>query len=118
MKKNPFTTSNQARNTLEEVGISLSKSTIKRCFHEGKYKGFIARCKPLVTLKNRKDRKHVKKKIIIKLSDQLVACSGEYVEYGEDREGLIIQSIPYLLSYMVVAVLWHEHVWLLIETVF
>ena len=50
---------------LEEVGISLSKSTIRRRLHECKYRGCTTRCKPLVTLKNRKDRleftrKHLK----------------------------------------------------------
>ncbi len=28
VKKNPFTTSSQEKNTLQEVGVSLSKSTI------------------------------------------------------------------------------------------
>lgn len=66
VKRNPFTTANQVKNTLEEVGVSLSKSTIKRRLHENKYRGFTARCKPLISLKNRKARldfakKHLKK---------------------------------------------------------
>lgn len=62
VKKNP----RQVKNTLEEVGVSLSKSRIKRCLHECKYRGFTTKCKPLVTFKNRKARldfarKHLKK---------------------------------------------------------
>ncbi len=45
IKKNPFTTSSQVNNTLQEVGVSLSKSTIKRRLHESKYRGFTTRCK-------------------------------------------------------------------------
>ncbi len=39
VKKNPFTTSSQEKNTLQEVGVSPSKSTIKRRLHESKYRG-------------------------------------------------------------------------------
>ncbi|XP_075437068.1 uncharacterized protein LOC142474739 isoform X2 [Ascaphus truei] len=56
VKKNPFTTSSQVKNTLQEVGISLSKSTIKRRLHESKYSVFNTRCKPFLSLKNRKAR--------------------------------------------------------------
>ncbi|CAJ0964638.1 unnamed protein product [Ranitomeya imitator] len=34
VKRNPFTTANQVNNTLQEVGVSISKSTIKRRLHE------------------------------------------------------------------------------------
>lgn len=66
VKKNPFTTSSQVKDTLQEVGVSLSKSTIKRRLHESKYRGFTTRCKPFISLKNRKARldfakKHLKK---------------------------------------------------------
>ncbi len=66
MKKNPFITSTEIKNTLEEVGTSWSKSIIKRRLHECKCRGFTTRCKPLVTVKNRKSRsdfarKHLKK---------------------------------------------------------
>ncbi len=44
-KKNPFTTSSQEKNSLQEVAVSLSKSTIKRRLHESKYRGFTTRCK-------------------------------------------------------------------------
>jgi len=55
------------RITFQEVGISKSKSTVKRRLHESKYRGFTARCKPFISLKNRKARldfakkKHLKK---------------------------------------------------------
>ncbi len=45
VKKNPFTTFSQVKNTLQEVDVSLSKSTIKRRLHESKYRGFTTRCK-------------------------------------------------------------------------
>ncbi len=45
VKKNPFTTFSQVKNTLQEVAVSLSKSTIKRRLHERKYRGFTTRCK-------------------------------------------------------------------------
>ena len=59
VKKNPFTTVGQIKNTLQEVGVCVSKSTIKK-------RGFTTRCKPLVILKNRKIRlefakQHIKK---------------------------------------------------------
>uniref|UniRef100_A0A8C5PQS4 Transposase n=1 Tax=Leptobrachium leishanense TaxID=445787 RepID=A0A8C5PQS4_9ANUR len=56
VKKTPFTTVGQIKNTLQEVGVCVSKSTIKRRFHQSEYRGFITRCKPLVSLKNRKAR--------------------------------------------------------------
>uniref|UniRef100_A0A8C4S635 Transposase Tc1-like domain-containing protein n=1 Tax=Erpetoichthys calabaricus TaxID=27687 RepID=A0A8C4S635_ERPCA len=65
VKRNPFTTANQVNNTLKRVGVSISKSTIKRRLHESKYRGCTARCKPLIS-KNRKARldfakEHLKK---------------------------------------------------------
>ena len=62
VKKNPFTTVGQIKNTLQEVGVSVSKSTIKRRLHQSKYRGFTTRCKPLVSLKNRKTRLEFAKK--------------------------------------------------------
>ena len=66
VKKNPFTTVGQIKNTLQEVGVCVSKSTIKRRLHQSEYRGFTTRCKPLVSLKNRKTRlefakQHLKK---------------------------------------------------------
>ncbi|CAJ0938076.1 unnamed protein product, partial [Ranitomeya imitator] len=66
VKKNPFTTSTEVQNTLSEVGVSVSKSTVKRRLHDSKYKGFTSRCKPFINTKNRQARvkfaeKHLKK---------------------------------------------------------
>ncbi len=66
VKKTPFTTVGQIKNTLQEVGVCVSKSTIKRRLHQSEYRGFTTRCKPLVRLKNRKARlefakRHLKK---------------------------------------------------------
>ncbi len=36
-------------------------------------------------------------------------------KYGERKEQLTIQSTPHQVSNMVVAVLWHGHVWLPME---
>ena len=55
VKKNP-TTVGQIKNTLQEVGVCVLKSTIKRRLHQSEYRGFTTRCKPLVSLKNRKTR--------------------------------------------------------------
>uniref|UniRef100_A0A3P9JP88 Transposase Tc1-like domain-containing protein n=1 Tax=Oryzias latipes TaxID=8090 RepID=A0A3P9JP88_ORYLA len=62
VKRNPFTTANQVNNTLQEGGGSISKSTIKRRLHECRYRGNTARCKPLISLKNRMARLDFAKK--------------------------------------------------------
>ncbi|CAJ0948004.1 unnamed protein product [Ranitomeya imitator] len=68
VKRNPFTTANQVNHTLQEVGVSISKSIIKSKLHESKYRGFTAQCKPLISIKNKKARldfaiKHLKKPV-------------------------------------------------------
>ena len=55
-EEKPVTTSSKVNNILQEVSVSLLKSTIKMHLHECKYRGFITRCKLLVTLKKRKVR--------------------------------------------------------------
>uniref|UniRef100_A0A8C5QBF4 Transposase n=1 Tax=Leptobrachium leishanense TaxID=445787 RepID=A0A8C5QBF4_9ANUR len=55
VKKTPFTTVGQIKNTLQDVGECVPKSTIKRRL-QSEYRGFTTRCKPLVSLKNRKAR--------------------------------------------------------------
>ncbi len=45
VKKNPFTTSSQEKNTIQEADVSLSKSTIKRRLHQSNCRGFTTRCK-------------------------------------------------------------------------
>ncbi len=59
VNKNPFTRSSQEKNTLQEVDVSLSKSTIKRRLHQSKYRGFTTRCKQGL---NTLFQKHKKKK--------------------------------------------------------
>uniref|UniRef100_A0A8C5Q2J1 Transposase Tc1-like domain-containing protein n=1 Tax=Leptobrachium leishanense TaxID=445787 RepID=A0A8C5Q2J1_9ANUR len=56
VKKTPFTTVGQIKNTLQEVDVCVSKSTIKRRLRQSEYRGFTTRYKPLVSLKNRKAR--------------------------------------------------------------
>ena len=56
VKKNPFTTVGQIKNTLQEVGVCVSKSTFKRRLHQSEYRGFTTRCKPLMSLKKRNTR--------------------------------------------------------------
>ncbi|XP_077107946.1 uncharacterized protein LOC143765309 [Ranitomeya variabilis] len=55
VKENPLTTSTQVKKTLQEVGVSVSKSTIKRRLHEGKHR--------VVTARNRKAREDFAKTI-------------------------------------------------------
>lgn len=62
MKKNHFTTHREFKNTVEEVGMLLSRSAIKRQLHEWKHRGFTARLKPLVTLSNKDIRLEHKRK--------------------------------------------------------
>ncbi len=46
-RKTPFTTAGQIKNTLQEVGVCVSKSTIKRRLHQSEYRGFTTRCKTI-----------------------------------------------------------------------
>ena len=46
----------QKEDSLGVVGVSLSKSAIKTRFHKSRYRGFTIRCKPFISLKNRKAR--------------------------------------------------------------
>ncbi len=56
VKKNPFTTSSQVKNTLQEV--DMSQSTIKRRLHKSKYRGFNTSC---IQGQIRLPKKHLKK---------------------------------------------------------
>ncbi len=58
IKKTPFTTSSQEKNTVQEVDVSLSKSTIKRRLHQSNTDG-----SPQAPNKARFDfaKKHLKK---------------------------------------------------------
>uniref|UniRef100_A0A8C5LNK9 Transposase n=1 Tax=Leptobrachium leishanense TaxID=445787 RepID=A0A8C5LNK9_9ANUR len=68
VKKTPFTTVGQIKNTLQEVGVCVSKSTIKRRLHQSEYRGFTTRCNPLVSLKNRPARLEFAKQHLTKPS--------------------------------------------------
>uniref|UniRef100_A0A8C5M9G9 Transposase n=1 Tax=Leptobrachium leishanense TaxID=445787 RepID=A0A8C5M9G9_9ANUR len=68
VKKTPFTTVGHIKNTLQEVGVCVSKSTIKRRLHQSEYRGFTTRRKPLVSLKNRKARLEFAKQHLTKPS--------------------------------------------------
>ncbi len=100
VKKTPFTTVGQIKNTLQEAGVCVSKSTIK-----SEYRGFTTRCKPLVSLKNRKARLEFAKRHLKKPSQFWNSIYGQMrlrstctrvmgrEEYGEGKEQLMILSI-------------------------
>ncbi len=131
VNKTPFTTVGQIKNTLQEVGVCVSKSTIKRRLHQSEYRGFTTRCKPLVSLKNRKARLEFAKRHLKKPSQfwnnilwtdetkiNLYQSDGKRrEEYGEGKELLMILSIPPHHWSMVVVVSWRGHVWLPVELV-
>ena len=88
-----------------EVGICVSKSTIKRRLHQSEYRVFTTRCKPLVSLKNRNTRlefaKHLKSLYSsgptsygqIRQRSTCTRMMGRE-KYGEERNCLMIQNIP------------------------
>ncbi len=129
VKKTPFTTVGQIKNTLQEVGVCVSKSTIKRRLHQSEYRGFTTRCKPLVSLKNRKARLEFAKRHLKSLHSSGTTSYGQMrprstctrvmgrEEYGEGKELLMILSIPPHQWSMVVVVSWRGHVWLPVELV-
>lgn len=120
MTKNPFITSCQVKSTLGEVGVSLSKATIKRCLCESKYRRFTIRCKPLVTLKSRKTRwdfarKQMEKKNWKRLSGPMkpnLTCTRmiRTITREEGKKQLMIWIVLHHLSNMAEAVLWHGRV--------
>ncbi len=112
VKKTPFTTVGQIKNTLQEVGVCVSKSTIKRRLHQSEYRGFTTRCKPLVSLKNRKASLEFAKRHLKKPSQFWNTSYGQMrprstctrvmgrEEYGEGKELLMI------LSYHLISEAW------------
>ncbi|KAJ8353881.1 hypothetical protein SKAU_G00214480 [Synaphobranchus kaupii] len=46
VKKKPFLTAIQIKNTLQDIGVDVSTTTIKRRLHQHNYKWFTTRCKP------------------------------------------------------------------------
>ena len=57
--KKDFTSAQQVKNTLQDVGRNVSLTVIKRPLYDQKFKGLTARFKPLKTLKNTKDKASV-----------------------------------------------------------
>uniref|UniRef100_A0A672P4E9 Metalloendopeptidase n=1 Tax=Sinocyclocheilus grahami TaxID=75366 RepID=A0A672P4E9_SINGR len=94
VKKNPFTTSSQEKNTLQEVGMSLSKSTIKRRLHESKHRRFTTRCKQGQIRLCQKTQITSGKALFgrLKLRSTCTRMTGRK-KYGEGLEQLMIQSI-------------------------
>ena len=125
VKENPLTTVGKIKNTLQEVGVCVSKSTIKRRLHQSEYRGFTTRCKPLVSLNNRKTRlefakQHLKKPLQFWNKPYPRSTCTRMMgreEYGEGKELLMIQNIPPHQWSMVVVVSWLGHVWLPMELV-
>ncbi|KAG2471120.1 TCB1 transposase, partial [Polypterus senegalus] len=62
VKRNPFTTANQVNNTLQGVGVSISKSTIKRRLHEREARHMTARME--FAKRHLKDSEMVRNKIL------------------------------------------------------
>uniref|UniRef100_A0A3B1IQX0 Transposase Tc1-like domain-containing protein n=1 Tax=Astyanax mexicanus TaxID=7994 RepID=A0A3B1IQX0_ASTMX len=56
VKKNPKTTVSQITSDLHRAGVKVSQSTVRRRLREQTYGGHTARCKPLISSKNRKAR--------------------------------------------------------------
>lgn len=56
VKINPKTTVSEICNGLKSAGTNVSKSTVRRRLREQGYRGYTARCKPLISAKNRKAR--------------------------------------------------------------
>ena len=113
-----FKTSIQVNNTLHEEGMSLSQSTIQRRLHEYKYRGFITRCKPLVTIENREARKHPKRMPAVLGQDSLDRWNQDVPEWWEEKSMIRDPNDPkppLHLSNTAEAVLWRGHVWLPME---
>lgn len=79
VRKNLFTTVDQINNALQEVGVSMSRSRIKRRIHQSKYRGFYSS----VTTSCGQMRQRL-------TYARIMGREG----YGEEKELLLIQSIP------------------------
>ncbi len=118
VKKNPFTTSSQEKNTLQDVGVSLSKSIIKRRHHESKYRGFPTRCNQgqiRLCQKTSKKTKQTTSKISILWTAEI-----EIILYQNDEKKKVWRRLgaahdPKHTTSSVKhggAVWWPEHAWL------
>ncbi len=101
IKKNPFTTSSQEKNTLQEADVSLSKSTIKRRLHQSKNRGFTTSCKQgqiRLCQKHLKKPDHFWKSILwtAEIKINLYQNDGKK-KSGEGLEQLMIRSIQHHL---------------------
>ena len=56
LEKNHKTTVNVITNNLQSAGVKVSQSTIHRRLRQQNYKGYTARCKPLISTNNQKVR--------------------------------------------------------------
>ncbi len=111
IKKNPFTTSSQEKNTLQEVGVLLSKSTLKRRFPERKYKGFCAtRCKQGQI---RLCQKNISKSILWTDEIKINLCQNDGKKKVWRKLGTAHDPKHTTTSVKHGgAVWWHEHAWL------
>ena len=62
VKNNPKISVSEITNNLQNAGVKVSQSTVRRRLMQQNYKGYTARCKPLISTKNRKDRLEFAKK--------------------------------------------------------
>lgn len=56
VKKKPKVSAREIAEDMQGQGIMISTTTVKRRLHASKFRGYKARCKPLISLKNRKAR--------------------------------------------------------------
>ncbi len=85
VKKTPFTTVGQIKNTLQEVGVCVSKSTIKRDFTRVNTEGSPQDVNHWVSLKNRKARLEFAKRHLKKAFTVL-----ETTSYGQMRPDQLV----------------------------
>ncbi len=94
VKKTPLTTFSQVKNTLQEVDVSLSKSTIKRRLDKNKYRGFTTRCKQVQIRPKKTSKKAFFGRLKLRYTCTRMT---ERKKYGEGLEQLMIQSIQHEL---------------------
>ncbi len=128
-RKHPSQQLARSRTLSRRVGVCVSKSTIKRRLHQSEYRGFTTRCKPLVSLKNRKARLEFAKRHLKKPSQfwnnilwtdetkiNLYQSDGKRRVWRRKGTAHDPKHTPHQWS-MVVVVSWRGHVWLPVELV-
>ncbi len=112
VKKNHFTTSSQEKNTLQDVGVSLTKSTIKRRLHKSKCK---EQTRPDLALpkKHLKKSDHFWKSILWTAEIKINLYQNDGKKKAWRRLGTA-HDPKHTTSYVKHggAVWWHEHAWL------